>query len=193
MFSQVDRSLERAQGGLGIGLALVRSLVQAHGGHVKVHSQGKNQGSRFVVSLPLAHGLPTHEKVVVPENLSHSASRRVLIVDDNRDGAASLARLLTSMGNETRVAFDGLAGVELAEAFRPEIIILDIGLPKLNGYDACRKIRSQPWGKDILIIAATGWSQANDRRRSEEAGFNCHFAKPVNPDELERVIANASV
>src|SRR5581483_6794836 len=113
----------------------------------------------------------------------------ILVVDDNRDGASSLAMLLTVMGNNTRTAHDGLEGVELAEAFRPDLIVLDIGLPKLNGYDACRRIREKPWAKGTLIVAATGWGQDEDRRRSKEAGFDHHLVKTVDAAELNRLLA----
>lgn len=117
----------------------------------------------------------------MPEKESQTASaKRILIVDDNRDGAASLAMLLKVLGNETRTAHDGLQGVEVAESFRPDAIVLDIGLPQLNGYEVCRRIRAQQWGKQILIVAATGWGQEEDRRRSKEAGFDHHFVKPVD-------------
>jgi CheY-like chemotaxis protein len=110
-------------------------------------------------------------------------------VDDNRDGAASLAMLLTVMGNDTRTAHDGLEGVEMAETFRPDLIVLDIGLPKLNGYDACRRIREKPWAKNTVIVAATGWGQEEDRRRSAEAGFDHHLVKPVDAAEVTRLLA----
>ncbi len=189
LFSQVDRSLERAQGGLGIGLALVKALTEAHGGRVTVHSGGVGQGSTFVVRLPVTNEKPAADRL--PDAARPVPRGRILIVDDNRDGAASLATLLTVMGNDTGTAHDGLEGVELAEAFRPDLIVLDIGLPKLNGYDACRRIRQQPWGKDTLIVAATGWGQDEDRRRSEEAGFAHHLVKPVDLAALQELLVLA--
>jgi CheY-like chemotaxis protein len=187
LFSQVDRSLERAQGGLGIGLALVKALTEAHGGRVTVHSGGLGRGSTFVVRLPVTSEEPAADKL--PDTAKPVPRGRILIVDDNQDGAASLAMLLTVMGNDTRTAHDGLEGVELAEAFRPDLIVLDIGLPKLNGYDACRRIREKLWAKDTLIVAATGWGQDEDRRRSREAGFDHHLVKPVDAAELNRLLA----
>jgi CheY-like chemotaxis protein len=187
MFSQVDRSLERAQGGLGIGLALVKGLTVAHGGRVEVRSEGVGHGCTFVVRLPVTHRKPTADKQA--DASQPAAGGRILVVDDNRDGAASLAMLLAVMGNDTRTAHDGLEGVELAEAFRPDLIVLDIGLPKLNGYDACRRIREKPWARDTLIVAATGWGQDEDRRRSKEAGFDLHLVKPVDAAELSRLLA----
>jgi PAS domain S-box-containing protein len=180
MFSQVDRNLDRAQGGMGIGLALVKGLTESHGGTVKCFSAGAGKGSSFVVRLPVTHGVPVREEPSEGDGAACGPRRRILVVDDNRDGASSLAMLLTVMGHETRIAHDGLEGVELAEAYRPDLIVLDIGLPKLNGLDACRRIRERPWAKNVVIAAATGWGQDEDRRRSEEAGFDHHLVKPVD-------------
>jgi PAS domain S-box-containing protein len=188
LFSQVDRSLERSQGGLGIGLALVKGLTEMHGGTVEVSSAGSGQGSTFVVHLPVAQGMPAQEQPP-PSGWADGQKRRILVVDDNRDGAASLAMLLSLTGHDARTAHDGLEAVELAEAFRPEVIVLDIGLPKLNGYDACRRIREQAWGKTMVIIAATGWGQEEDRRRSTEAGFDAHLVKPVDLAALHGLVA----
>ena len=190
MFSQVDRSLERAQGGLGIGLALVKGLTEAHGGRVEVHSEGAGHGCTFIVRLPVTQRQPPAGKTNFDATQAIPKGR-ILIVDDNRDGAASLAMLLTVTGNDTRTAHDGLEGVELAEAFRPDLIVLDLGLPKLNGYDACRRIRERPWAKDTLIVAATGWGQDEDRCRSQEAGFNHHLVKPVDAAEVNRLLAES--
>ncbi len=192
MFSQVDRNLDRAQGGLGIGLALVKGLTEAHGGTVEVFSAGAGKGSSFVVRLPVSRGVPVRETQSPTDGAAFGPRRRILVVDDNRDGASSLAMLLTVMGHDTRIAHDGLEGVELAEAFRPDLIVLDIGLPKLNGLDACRRIREQPWAKNVVIAAATGWGQDEDRRRSEEAGFDHHLVKPVDAAALGKLAANGS-
>jgi CheY-like chemotaxis protein len=189
LFSQLDQSLERSQGGLGIGLALVKGLTEMHGGTVSVKSQGRNQGTSFVVRLPLATLEQTQEEPRVEQNKYEQVKLRVLVVDDNRDGAASLAMFLSILGNDTRTAHDGLDAVELAEAFRPDAIVLDIGLPRLNGYDACRRIRSQPWGKDMMIVAATGWGQDEDRLRTAEAGFDHHLVKPIEPTVLQELLA----
>ena len=189
LFSQVDRSLERAQGGLGIGLALVKGLTEAHGGTVEVHSEGIGRGSAFVVRLPVARGTGAEEHSPSDGVVTSGPRRKVLVVDDNRDGAASLAMLLTEMGNDTRTAHDGIEGVEQAEEFRPDLIVLDIGLPKLNGYVACRRIRKLPWATDTLIVAATGWGQDEDRRRSKEAGFDHHLVKPIDAADLKRLLA----
>jgi PAS domain S-box-containing protein len=188
IFSQVDRRLERTQAGLGIGLALVKGLTEAHGGRVEARSGGIGEGSTFIVRLPVTEADPV---ALAPqtEMAMTGPKGRILIVDDNRDGAASLAKLLTVMGNETRTAHDGMEGIIQAEAFRPDLIVLDIGLPKLNGYDACRRIRERPWAKNTLIVAATGWGQDEDRRRSKEAGFDHHLVKPVDARELNRMLA----
>ncbi len=189
LFSQVDHSLERSQGGLGIGLALVKGLVEMHGGSVAAHSAGVGQGSKFVVRLPVAPGPPKDETPMADAPSAGHPRRRVLVVDDNRDSAASLAMMLSLVGHDTRTAHDGLEALELAEAFRPDVMLLDIGLPKLNGYDSCRRIRERPWGKNIFIVAVTGWGQEDDRRRSQQAGFDQHMVKPIDFDNLEKLMA----
>jgi PAS domain S-box-containing protein len=190
LFSQVTPSLDRSQGGLGIGLALVKGLVEMHGGSVAAHSAGLGEGSQFVVRLPLALDQPPSEKPRPEHRRKPGARRRVLVVDDNRDAAASLATMLALVGHEARTAQDGLEALELAEAFRPEVILLDIGLPKLNGYDVCCRIREQSWGKRSFIVAITGWGQEDDRRRSREAGFDQHLVKPVDFTALETLLAD---
>ena len=192
MFSQVDRNMERAQGGLGIGLTLVRRLVEMHGGNVEARSDGPGKGSEFIVRLPfIKEDRREAEAITLGEEAPTAAKRRILVVDDNRDSAMSLGMMLTIMGNEARTAHDGLAAVEAAADFRPDIILLDIGLPKLNGYDACRRIREQPWSKGMVIVALTGWGQDEDRRRSAAAGFDHHMVKPVEVDALERLLAES--
>jgi len=193
MFSQVTPTLLRSQGGLGIGLSLVKGLVELHGGSIEARSDGLNQGSEFVVRLPLA------AEVSVPEPARPSASEqkaatkcRILIVDDNRDSADSLAMLLKLMGNEVGVAYDGEQALEVAAALRPDVALLDIGMPKLNGYDACRRIRQESWGRDMFLIALTGWGQEEDRRRTQEAGFNQHIVKPVDPNALLALLSSSS-
>jgi PAS domain S-box-containing protein len=187
MFSQVDGALERAQGGLGIGLTLVKWLVEMHGGRVEAASAGLGQGAEFTVRLPVSKASDPRQG----EEHSPAApkSLRILIVDDNRDGADSLAMLLHILGNDSHTAYDGQQGVEMAEKVRPDVILLDIGLPKLNGYEACRRIRNQPWANKVVLIALTGWGQEEDRRRSQEAGFDYHMVKPVDPQELLRLLA----
>jgi PAS domain S-box-containing protein len=189
MFSQVDPSLERAQGGLGIGLALVKGLVEMHGGSVAASSGGTGQGSEFRVRLPLAVAEGPSEESQQSQAGMSGIAQRILVVDDNRDAAASLGMMLSLLGHDIRTAHDGLEAVELAEAFHPDVVLLDIGLPRLNGYDACQRIREQPGGQDIFMVAVTGWGQAEDRRRSQEAGFDQHLVKPVDPAELQRMLS----
>jgi PAS domain S-box-containing protein len=189
MFSQVDRSFERSAGGLGIGLALVKGLVEMHGGTVTAESPGEGKGSTFTVTLPLAAGyeIPAPGGETTPSR-RHGA-RRVLVVDDNLDGAESMADMLSLLGDEVRIAHDGLEALTVTEEFRPDVILMDVGMPRLNGLEAARQIRSQPWGHDVAIIALTGWGQENDQEKSREAGCDSHLVKPVNLDDLERTVA----
>jgi signal transduction histidine kinase len=191
MFIQVDRSLERSQGGLGIGLTLVKRLVEMHGGTVAVHSEGRGQGSEFVIRLPLLKAAREDSTPLADGEPAAGSPgrRRILVADDNVDSAASLTMMLEFMGNEVRTAHDGIEAVAAAAAFRPELILLDIGMPGRNGYDACREIRRQPWGRDVVVVALTGWGQDEDKRRSREAGFDQHLIKPVEPAALGRLLA----
>jgi signal transduction histidine kinase/CheY-like chemotaxis protein len=191
LFSQVDRSIERATGGLGIGLALVKGLVEMHGGTVVASSPGLDRGSTFTVKLPIhkARAEQTSEPPVEPSADSAEPKRRILVVDDNRDSAMSMAKMLQLLGNEVRWAHDGVEAVALAEQFRPQAILMDLGMPKLNGYEATRRIREQPWGPSMVIVALTGWGQEVDRVRSQEAGCDGHLVKPVQLDDLERLLA----
>ena len=189
MFVQVDTSLERSASGLGIGLSLVKSLVEMHGGTVAAHSAGLGQGSEFVVRLPILTESPAPPPEPIIGKLPPATSRRILVVDDNRDSATSLALLLKLTGNETHTAYDGLEAVEAATMFKPDLILMDIGLPKLNGYEACRRIREQPGGKNIVLMALTGWGQEEDRQKSSQAGFNGHLVKPVDSAALMKQMA----
>ncbi|HEV8335875.1 MAG TPA: PAS domain S-box protein [Candidatus Polarisedimenticolia bacterium] len=191
MFTQGDQRLDRASGGLGIGLTLVRQLVEMHNGRVDAKSDGPDQGSTFQVRLPALvektqeGGLDgtARDRRVAP-------ALRILVVDDNQDSAHSLSTLLAMNGNQTRTAYDGLEAVEAAKAFQPDVLMLDIGLPKMDGFETCRRIRAQPWGKNILLVALTGWGQEEDRRRSKEAGFDAHLVKPVSHAELMELLAS---
>jgi PAS domain S-box-containing protein len=190
MFTQVDRTLEKTQGGLGIGLCLVKRLVEMHEGSVEAFSEGIGMGSEFVVSLPELLDLDhISESSTGEDNIAKpTVPRRIMVVDDNHDSADTLSMMLTMMGNEVRTANDGLEAVKLAEEFRPDVVMLDIGMPKLNGYEACRRIREQPWTKDVVFLAMTGWGQDEDRRRSQEAGFDHHIVKPVDFVVLEKLL-----
>jgi len=189
MFVQIDTTLERSVSGLGIGLTLVKNLVEMHEGTVEVQSDGLGHGSEFVVRLPIMGETPK-SLIPVPSvgSLKATIARRILVVDDNRDSATSLAELLGLTGHTTAIAYDGLEAVETAETFMPEAVLLDIGLPKLNGFDVCRKIREQPWGKTMMIVALTGWGQEEDRLKSKEAGFDGHLVKPVDIDNLMKLL-----
>ena len=191
MFTQVDRTLERSQGGLGIGLTLVRRLLDLHDGWIEARSNGPDEGSEFVVRLPLIEPLQEPPLKSSGPRATALSECRILVVDDNKDSADSLKMLLRLKGNDIRTAYDGLEAVEVAETFRPELVLLDIGLPKLNGNEVARRIRQQPWGRDIMLVALTGWGQDEDRRRSQEAGFNFHIVKPVELSALEKLLAGA--
>lgn len=188
MFSQVDRGLERAKEGLGIGLALVKGLVEMHGGTVSAASEGLDRGSTFTITLPLPRTGEFPSTVEPAPQPALGPRRRILIVDDNRDAADSMASMLELMGHEVRTAYSGHDAVATAESFRPALIFMDIGMPDLNGYDATQHIRTQPWGQNIRVIALTGWGQHHDRSRSREVGCDGHLVKPVELPELEAVL-----
>jgi CheY-like chemotaxis protein len=190
MFTQADTSLERSSTGLGIGLTLVKTLTEMHGGTVEVRSEGVGRGSEFVVRLPIS--VETDAPVSRPMATASAATTplRILIVDDNHDSADMLATLLKFSGHETYTTHDGLAAVQAATRLDPDVILLDIGLPVLNGYEAARRIREQQSQKRRpLLVALTGWGQDEDRLRSEEAGFDAHMVKPVDDVVLGRLLA----
>jgi len=203
MFTQVDRSLERAEGGLGIGLTLVHRLVEMHGGTVEARSDGPGKGSEFIVCLPLGVDVNDQEPEgrtdgrtegrtegrMDDERAVAAVTRRILVVDDNWDSAESLVMFLRMLGNDVHTAHDGLEAVEVAATFRPDVVLLDIGLPRLNGYEAARQIREKSGTDEIVLVAVTGWGQDEDRRRSREAGFDYHLTKPVDFDALQRLLA----
>jgi CheY-like chemotaxis protein len=178
-FAQVRSAQDRSAGGLGIGLALARGLVHMHGGTIAAESAGIGAGAEFVIRLPLARDVAP-APLAPPAGLRSIGGLRVLVADDNEDAVESAALVLALNGNEVRLAADGLEAVEAADRYRPDVVLLDIGMPKLNGFEACRRIRAAPWGKDMLVVAVTGWGQDEDRRRTAEAGFDAHFTKPVD-------------
>ena len=189
LFFRVDHALGRSEGGLGIGLTLVWRLVEMHGGTVEVRSEGPGKGSEFLVCLPVAETpLPPRPEPGGNDDLKATTAGRILVADDNRDSAETLAVLLRRYGKEVKAVHDGLEAVAVAAAFRPDLILLDLGMPRLDGVDACRRIREQPWGKDVTIIAVTGWAAEEDRHQTREAGFNGHLVKPVDPTDLARVL-----
>ena len=189
MFTQIDVTLERSVAGLGIGLTLVKTLAEMHGGTVEATSPGVGHGSEFIVRLPIVieAALPTPPPTTIETTVT---PLRILIVDDNRDSADMLAMLLTFSGHETHTEHDGLAAVEAVHRLDPDVVVLDIGLPVLNGYDAARRIREQNGGSGRpFLIALTGWGQDEDRCRSKEAGFDAHLVKPVDERALTTLLA----
>jgi len=191
MFSQVQGALSRSKGGLGIGLCLAKQLVEMHGGRIEAKSEGLGKGSEFVVRLPIVvEGTYAEKTNVDDDNVKPTSDLRILVVDDNRDVCSTLAMLLKMMGNNVRTAHDGDEAVQATGEFHPQVVLLDIGLPKMNGYEVARAIREEQWGKSIILVAVTGWGQEKDKRRSEEAGFDHHMVKPVNPQALMKLLGD---
>lgn len=191
LFVQLDQGSARSHGGLGIGLTLVKNLVEMHNGSVEAKSNGVGKGSEFIVRLPRIHGnasvdiAPTE---VRPRSAAAATGNRLLVVDDNRDAATSLAMLLRLEGHEVEVAFSGVAALEIAKTFHPHLVFLDIGMPDMDGYEVARRLRGEPWGRNSILVALTGWGQQDDRRRSAEAGFNHHFVKPPELSSVTQVL-----
>ena len=192
-FSQVAPALERSQGGLGLGLALVRGIVALHGGRVEARSAGVGRGSEFIVRLPViavTEAAPEAPQASGDGKPRQLVSRRVLVVDDNHDSAESLALLLRLSGHLVETAHDGEMALAVAERFQPDAILLDLGMPRLNGYEVCERIRQRTWGQSILMVAQTGWGQAQDRARTLEAGFDAHLTKPIDPEVVQEMLIN---
>lgn len=191
MFSQVESPVDRAEGGLGIGLALVKGLVELHGGTVEAYSGGLGHGSRFTIRLPasaVSRGqardtASSADQASLPRHRS-----RILLADDNRDAVDSLAMVLKMSGYEVYPTHSGMEALEVGARVRPEVFILDIGMPEISGYELASRIRQQPWGRDPLLIALTGWGQQEDKERSRGAGFDHHLTKPVDPDQLDSLL-----
>jgi CheY-like chemotaxis protein/two-component sensor histidine kinase len=191
MFTRSGRGSRDAHVGLGIGMTLAKRLVELHGGRITVHSDGPGRGSSFVVQL----NLPDAAVRAVPATVEATPaaltrdSVRILIADDNRDGAQSLALMLDLEGHDVRTAADGLEALEIAEEFQPDVVLLDIGMPGIDGYETARRLRARPWARSVLLCAQTGWGQEDDKRRARSAGFDRHLVKPVDPEELNRILA----
>jgi CheY-like chemotaxis protein/two-component sensor histidine kinase len=194
MFSQVARNSGDAHGGLGIGLTLVKGLVVLHNGTVAAHSAGEGHGSQFVVTLPRAQRAPAVEggAGVPAAARGETAPLRILVADDNIDSAVSWSEIMRDKGHEVMTVHDGMAATQAAESFRPQVALLDIGMPHLDGYEVARRIRAASWGRDMLLIAITGWGQAKDREQARAAGFDEHFTKPLDPDDLVHALGDAS-
>jgi CheY-like chemotaxis protein len=194
LFEQADHSLERSQVGLGVGLTLAKRLTELHGGTLSAKSEGLGKGSEFIVRLPLAPAGAANDAVAAEVvAFGRPSGHRILIVDDNRDFAASLATLLVGLDNDVRVANDGAAGLDAAREFGPDVAFLDIGMPKVNGYDLAARLRRIPALADCRLVAITGWGQEKDRQRAFEAGFDRHLVKPVNPNDVVAILRNLPV
>jgi PAS domain S-box-containing protein len=189
VFTQLEQPTGHARSGLGIGLTLVRRLVELHGGRVEAFSEGTGQGSEFVVRLPLLRETGEPEHALPPPRKAPQAKRRILVVDDNVDAADSLAALLEMADHRTALAYDGESAVEMAEIFRPDVVLLDIGLPKLDGHETAQRIRERPWGRGVVLVAITGWGQEEDLHKSRDAGFDHHLVKPVDLAVLMNLLA----
>jgi CheY-like chemotaxis protein len=190
LFAQAEATPERTHGGLGIGLALVRSLVEMHGGQVEAHSAGPGSGSEFVVRLPLAGQQTKRADAGVPAARKIPGMPRVLVVDDNRDAANTLAALLQVLGAEVRVTHNGPAALDALGGFLPAAVFLDLGMPGMDGYETAKRIRARADARDTMIIALTGWGQEKDRRETAAAGFNRHLVKPADIGALRAVLAS---
>jgi CheY-like chemotaxis protein len=194
MFAQVEGALTRSRGGLGIGLTLVRHLVELHGGRVEARSAGVGRGSAFIVALPLPARLEAAAPAPAPEDATAEPEAaeplKILVVDDHHDGAESMSALLALRGHDVRLAHDGEAALAEADAFRPDVMLLDIGLPLLSGYEVCRRVRAEPWGGRIAVVALTGWGDQDAVTKGAAAGFDRHLVKPVDEAVLVSALAD---
>jgi len=189
-FTQAERSLDRSEGGLGIGLTLAQRVIELHGGKIEAHSEGAGQGSEFVIRLPVPTSQPAHEGTPPPTAQKPSTAWRILVVDDNVDAADSLAMLFTIAGHDARVAYSSEVALELATEYRPDFVLLDIGLPGMDGYEVARRLRQRSELENLRLIALTGYGQDTDRARSVEAGFDHHVVKPVEFESLSSLLAS---
>jgi CheY-like chemotaxis protein len=189
MFFQSDEALRRAEGGLGVGLSLVKGLVALHGGSVEARSQGPEKGSEFVVRFPT--GTPLPDRLGAESETECAAAGvglKILVVDDNRDAADTCAMLLEASGHHVQTAYTGRQALELARTYRPHALLLDIGLPDINGYKLAQQVRATPWGRSAVLVAVTGWGQEEDRLRAVEAGFDQHLVKPISAEMVESIL-----
>jgi CheY-like chemotaxis protein len=187
LFVQAESVTERTHGGLGIGLALARRLIEMHGGEIAAHSDGPGHGAVFVITIPLCEAAAARQappQIDVP----HVASR-VVIIDDNQDAADTMSMLVEQLGGSARTAHDAASGLAAVQEFHPDIVFLDIGMPGMDGYEACRRIRQQPSARNVVVVAVTGWGRSQDKQRALDAGFDAHLTKPVDPTALARVLA----
>src|SRR5262249_26788392 len=190
LFARVDQSLER-QGGLGIGLTLVRQLVELHGGTVEASREGGGHGSEFILKLPVVVAM-VERPAPAAEPGPAGPALRILVADDNQDAAESLVMVLQLEGHDVHSVFDGDAAIAAIEELRPDVALVDIGMPGANGYEVARRVREHPWGEQVHLVALTGWGQPAARRRAEDAGFDAHLVKPVPPEALDRLLATMS-